>query len=140
MLYHTKTPDIKQDPFGYRGCNGEQSIVFKTDSVPIEYDTIVFYDSIQNGQRIDQQFYKIDSFHNSITNTDDTELGRYTITKRKPDKDKCSMIMGKAVRNDDAWVFNDVRASRNTYACDYHAIGETHKTDDLMKIADTYKM
>ena len=121
------------------GGNTEQSIVFKTDLIPIEYDTIVFYATIHNGQRLEQDFLKIESIHNSITNTDNTELGRYTILKRKPDNKKSSMIMGKVVRNDDAWTFNDHSAIRDRNAWDYHAIGEAYRTDDLMKIADMYK-
>lgn len=107
------------------GEGDDEQLIVKLDSIPVEYDTVVFYVSIYQGRSRGQEFSKVENAFIRAVDARNKEIARYTITGDKNAAGKRSLVFAQAKRVNNTWEFE--------------AIGNTYTTDDLMDIANEYK-
>jgi len=107
------------------GDGDDEQIIVKLDSVPSEYNKIVFYATIYNGRSRGQEFSKVENAFIRAVDAGNKEIAKYNISNDPNASGKRSLVFGEAVRNGQNWEFR--------------ATGEYYNTDNLVDVAEMYK-
>lgn len=107
------------------GDGDDEQIIVKLDSIPVEYNKIVFYATIFNGRSRGQEFSKVDNAFIRAVDGNSKEIAKYNISNESDAKGNRSLVFGEAIRNNGTWEF--------------HALGKYFATDNLSDVAEMYK-
>ncbi|TXG80438.1 MAG: TerD family protein [Spirochaetes bacterium] len=107
------------------GDGDDEQIIVKLDSVPAEYNKIVFYATIYNGRSRGQEFSKVENAFIRAVDAGNKEIAKYNISNDPNASGKRSLVFGEAIRNGQNWEFR--------------ATGEYYNTDNLVDVAEMYK-
>lgn len=107
------------------GDGDDEQIIVKLDSVPSEYNKIVFYATIYNGRSRGQEFSKVENAFIRAVDAGNKEIAKYNISNDPNASGKRSLVFGEAIRNGQNWEFR--------------ATGEYYNTDNLVDVAEMYK-
>jgi stress response protein SCP2 len=107
------------------GDGDDEQLIVKLDSIPSNFDTVVFYVSIYSGKSRRQVFSNVSNAFIRAVDANNKEIAKYSISGDKSAKNMCSLVFAQAKRDGDSWVFE--------------AIGTNYETDSLMHIAKLYQ-
>ncbi len=108
------------------GAGDDEQIIAKLDSIPSEYNKIVFYVSIYQGHsRRGQQLSDVQNAFIRAIDGNGKEMLKYNMTGEHSMQGHCSYVFAEVVRNGNTWNFK--------------AVGEAFKTDSYKQIAESYK-
>lgn len=107
------------------GDGDDEQIIVNFDGLDAKYEKIVFFTSIYSGQSRGQEFSQVKNAYIRAVDANGIEITKFNISGDASLKNKRSFIFGEAYRKDGSWKFR--------------AIGESHDTDSLSKIAEGYK-
>lgn len=107
------------------GVGDDEQIIVNLNELPAKYEKIVFYTSIFNGKSRSQEFSKVKNAYIRAVDANNNEIARYNISGDSSLAGKHTFVFAEAYRKDGAWKFR--------------ALGESHDTDNLKDIAESYK-
>lgn len=107
------------------GDGDDEQIIVKLDTIPTQYNKIVFYATIYSGRSRGQNFSGVKNAFIRAVDNNSNEMVRFDMSGDSSLKDKCSLVFAQVERTENGWEFT--------------AINQAYDTDSLSRIADMYK-
>lgn len=109
---------------GGTGEHDDEQIVVRLNSVPTEYNRILFLVSIYQGIKHGQHFGQIGSAYIRAVDGRGQEMVRYSLSSGATYDGQCTMVFGEVYRHEQCWRFR--------------AIGDAHPYDSFAHLLKQY--
>ncbi len=109
---------------GGSGDNDDEQVIVRLNTLPPQYDKIVFLVQIYQGLQKGQHFANVDHAYIRAIDGTGKEMARFQLDADPNYQGKCIMVFGEVYRHGGGWKFR--------------AMGEGHPTDNFVEILKSY--
>lgn len=105
---------------GGTGANDDEQIVVRLNSIPAQFQRILFLVCIYQGIKLGQHFGQVESAYIRAVDGKGKEMARFSLSSEAAYDGKCTMVFGEVYRRNDGWKFR--------------AIGDAHPYDSFVHL------
>lgn len=105
---------------GGTGAKDDEQIIVKLNSVPAQFQRILFLVCIYQGIKQAQHFGQVESAYIRAVDGKGKEMARYSLSSDPAYDGKCTLVFGEVYRKNDGWKFR--------------AIGDAHPYDSFVHL------
>lgn len=103
---------------GGTGADDDEQIIVRLNSVPAQFQRILFLVCIYQGTKLGQHFGQVESAYIRAVDGKGSEMARYSLSSSAIYDGQCTMVFGEVYRRNDGWKFR--------------ALGDAHPYDSFV--------